>query len=82
MKGCSAFPKAPALLEPSITGTSPSDCLVSYPGHSLRGGGLTPSAKVHSVYSTAPADWASVCIYFWITTFISQASDAVKLCNE
>ena len=22
----------------SITGTSPSDCLVSYPGHSLRGG--------------------------------------------
>ena len=25
---------------PSITGTSPSDCLVSYPGHSL-GGGLT-----------------------------------------
>ena len=26
---------------PSITGTSPSDCLVSYPGHSL-GVGLTP----------------------------------------
>ena len=26
---------------PSITGTSPSDCLVSYLGHSL-GGGLTP----------------------------------------
>ena len=28
----------------SITGTSPSDCLVSYPGHSLIGGGgcLTP----------------------------------------
>ncbi len=26
---------------PSITGTSPSDCLVSYPGRSL-GGGLTP----------------------------------------
>ena len=25
---------------PSITGTSPSDCLVSYPGNSL--GGLTP----------------------------------------
>ena len=30
---------------PSITGTSPSDCFVSYSGHS-------------SVYSTAPADWA------------------------
>ena len=25
-----------------ITGTSPSDCLVSYPGLPLRGGGLTP----------------------------------------
>ena len=25
----------------SITETSPSDCLVSYPGHSFRGGGLT-----------------------------------------
>ena len=36
MKGYSAFPKAPG-----IAGTSPSDCLVSYPGHSL-GGGLTP----------------------------------------
>ena len=36
MKGYSAFPKAPALLGPS-----PSDCLVSYPGHSL-GGGLIP----------------------------------------
>ena len=25
----------------NITGTSPSDCLLSYPGHSLRGGDLT-----------------------------------------
>ena len=40
----------------SIAGTSPSDCLVSYPGHSL--GGSYPSAEVQSVYSTAPADWA------------------------
>ena len=38
----------------NITGTSPSDCLVSY----LFGwGGLTP---LQSVYSTAPADWAKV----------------------
>ena len=30
----------------SITGTSPSDCLVSYPGHLLWGGGrLTPLPK-------------------------------------
>ena len=41
----------------STAGTSPSDCLVSYPGHSL-GGGSSPSAEVQSVYSTAPADWA------------------------
>ena len=40
----------------SITGTSPSDCLVSYPGHSL--GGSYSSAEKQSVYSTAPADWA------------------------
>ena len=36
----------------SITGTSPSYCLVSYPGHSY------PSAEKRLVYSTAPADWA------------------------
>ena len=41
----------------SITGTSPSDYLVSCPGHSF-GWGSYPSAEVQSVYSTAPADWA------------------------
>ena len=41
----------------STAGNSPSDCLVSYRGHSL-GGGSYPSAEVQSVYSTAPADWA------------------------
>ena len=41
---------------PSITVTSPSDRLVSYPGHSLEGS--YPSAEVQSVYSTAPANWA------------------------
>ena len=40
----------------SFTGTSPSDCLVSYPGHSLVGS--YSSAEVQLVYSTAPADWA------------------------
>ena len=40
----------------SIAGTSPSDCLVSYPGHSW--GWSYPSAEKQSVYSTAPADWA------------------------
>ena len=37
---------------PSITGTLPTDCLVSYPGHSLERS--YPSVKVQSVYSTAP----------------------------
>ena len=40
----------------SITWASPSDCLISYPGHSLVGS--YPSAEKQSVYSTSPADWA------------------------
>ena len=40
----------------SITGTSPSGCLVLNPGHSL-GKCLTHSVEVQLVYSTAPADW-------------------------
>ena len=43
----------------SITGTSPSDCFVSYPGNSLRES--YPSAEKQSAYSTAPADWAILC---------------------
>ena len=42
----------------STAGTSSSDCLVSYLGHSF-GGGSYPSAEVQPVYSTAPADWAN-----------------------
>ena len=41
----------------SITGTSTSDCLVSYPRHSL-GQRSYPSAEMQLVYSTAPANWA------------------------
>ena len=41
----------------SITGTSPSDCLVSYPGHSLGRGSYLP-AEMQSMYSTAPANWS------------------------
>ena len=40
----------------SITGASPSDCLVSYPGHLLEES--YPSAEMQSVYCTAQADWA------------------------
>ena len=38
-----------------FTGASPSDCLVSYPGHL---GELYLFAEMQSVYSTALADWA------------------------
>ena len=44
-------------LSSSNIGTSPSDCLVSYLGHSLAGSYL--SAKKQSVYSTASANWAT-----------------------
>ena len=53
-EGYSAFPQSP-----SITRPSPSDCLVSYPGHLLQGF-FYPSAEKQLVYSTAPADWASM----------------------
>ena len=41
---------------PNITWTSPSDCLVSYLGHSLERS--YPFSEVQSVYSTARADRA------------------------
>ena len=47
MKGYSAFPKAPALLE-----LHHQIVRISYPGHSL--GDSYPSAEIKSVYSTAP----------------------------
>ena len=43
-------------LSSSITEASPSDCLVSYLGHSLEES--CSSAEMQSVYSAAPADWA------------------------
>ena len=45
----------------NIIGASPTDCLVSYLGHSL--GESYPSAEKQSVYSTAPADWV---MYIWL----------------
>ena len=41
----------------SITEASPFGCLVSYPGHLL--GQSYPSAEMQSLYSAAPADWAT-----------------------
>ena len=43
---------------PSITEASPSDCLVSYPGYSLRQGGSYSYAEIQSVYSAALANKA------------------------
>ena len=45
----------------SITGASPSDCLVSYRGHSLSEWSY-PSAEKKSVYITAPAESTNSCI--------------------
>ena len=42
----------------SRSGASPSDCLMSYPGHLLGGRGSNSSAEVQSVYSTTPTDEA------------------------
>ena len=41
----------------NISGASPLNCFVSYPGHSL--GKSYLSADIQSVYSTALADWAT-----------------------
>ena len=40
----------------SISGASPSDCLISFPGHSLEES--YPFTDMQLVYSTVLADWA------------------------
>ena len=61
------------ILQISKAGASPSNCLMSYPGHSLWGWGLTPPTEMQSVYSTAPADWTELVFEiqisqnFWLT---------------
>ena len=39
----------------SITRTSPSDCIVSYPGHSLGGGGLPHCREAVHVFYNSPS---------------------------
>ena len=64
--GSSANEGLPCILQSSsITRASPSDCFMSYPGHSFEEG-LTPSAEMQSVYFTAPANWAK---NFQVPTF-------------
>ena len=43
------------------TEASPSDSLLSYPGHLLEER-FYPCAEMQSVYSTIPADWAEIHI--------------------
>ena len=52
----------------SITGTLPSDCLITYLGPSLMES--YPSGEKESVYFTAPADWAILC---WIYSSLNYA---------
>ena len=56
----------------NITGTSPSDCLVSYPGYSL-GVGSYPSSEVQLVYSTAITDWEIIYLCTNRITCVSNA---------
>ena len=51
----------------SITGTSPSDCLVSYPCW----GASYLFEEVQSVYSTAPADWVRYEILILLLSCLS-----------
>ena len=56
-----------------LAGASASDCLMSYPGNSLRG--FYSSAEVPLVYSTAPADWIFKCLNF-------SKTDQLKMCSR
>ena len=56
----------------SITGASPSDPLVSYPGHSLLGS--YPSAEIQLVYFTASDDWAISPLCFILRSSVEEAS--------
>ena len=50
----------------AMKGYSPTDCLASYPGHSL--GESYFSTEMQSVYSTALADWAIRIWYVFSTS--------------
>ena len=54
----------------SITGTSPSDCLMSNPGHLLGGVGSYLSGEMQSVYSTAPS-WLGFYVLVHRVRYIS-----------
>ena len=57
--GSNGNERALHILQIFKVGASPSDCLMSYPGH-LLGGGAHSSAEIQSLYSTAPANWTEI----------------------
>ena len=56
----------------SITGISPSYCLVTYPRHSLEES--YTSAKMWSLYSIVPCDWAKYVLRSSLQVFNSRLS--------
>ena len=73
MKGCSAFPNAPASLEPhyQIVGCHIQDTHRGY----------YPSTEMQSVYSTAPADWAKFpFVNLFPRTFVPNKGNIQGLC--
>ena len=72
-----------------IARASPSDCLDSYPGHSL--GEFYFSAKMQSVYSTAATNWTKSGWWFWVLLIyqmckslkqLSALTPGKKICSE
>ena len=55
----------------SITVASPSVCLVSYPGHSVRRGS-SPSAEMKSACSSVTAKWAEFLFYMEYEYFLNK----------
>ena len=69
MKECSELPQSS-----SITGTSPSDCLVPYPGHSLWRGVLPLCRGAVSVFYSPNrlGNCLSVCVCIWMCVCVGE----------
>ena len=77
---CRSFKEGGMMLKKhsGITGASPSECFLSYLGHSL--GKSYPSAEMQSVYSTPTADWASILL-IQIDLIETLQSDTIFTCS-
>ena len=76
MKGYSTFPKTP-----QITGTLPSDCLLSYPRLSLSGGVLPLCRDAVGVFY-CPSQLADKFSYFpFISEDIAKKKKKMKVCQ-